>query len=85
MTPQQTFWHWFVQPEAELFTFDPDREIEREKLFEGLATALQRVDPNLTFEFGPRETAREFVISAGGIRSAFPAVPALPADSPLCR
>jgi hypothetical protein len=82
MSAQEKFWHWFVQHEVELFGFDPDREIEREKLFDELASALQEVDPNLAFEFGPKGTKREFVISAAGIKEVFPAVAALVAAAP---
>jgi hypothetical protein len=77
MTIAEGFWNWFTQHEAELFNFDPDRETERERIFDQLITELQKVDPNLTFEFGPKETRREFVISAGGIKSTFPVVSSL--------
>ena len=77
MTAQEEFWNWFVQHEAELFTLNPDREAERERVFDRLATELQKVDPDLTFEFGPNEPRREFVVSAGGIKRAFPAVTSL--------
>ena len=69
--PQEEFWIWFAQHQAELFDFETDQE----RLFDQLATQLQKVQPNLTFEFGPRDGGkREFVISAGGIKAAFPAV-----------
>ena len=74
---QQEFWNWFIQHETELFAFDPAQEIERERLFDKLASELQKVDPDLTFEFGPKESRREFVISAGGMKRAFPAVASL--------
>ena len=67
MTVQQEFWDWFVQHQLELFDF----EVDRERIFDQLASQLQKVDPNLTFEFGPKEVQREFVVSAGGIKSAF--------------
>ncbi|HWY67422.1 MAG TPA: hypothetical protein VNX88_02095 [Terriglobales bacterium] len=73
-TAAEQFWAWFLQHERELFRFDPDKETERERIFDQLASELQKVDAHLTFEFGPRATRREFVISAGGIKSAFPAV-----------
>ncbi|MFZ0958373.1 MAG: hypothetical protein WAN60_18675 [Candidatus Sulfotelmatobacter sp.] len=72
-TAQEEFWRWFIQREGDLFKFDPECETERERIFDQLATALQRVHRDLTFEFAPREARREFVVSAGGIRSAFPA------------
>jgi hypothetical protein len=67
---QEEFWAWFLQHEAELFDFESDRD----RLFDRLAAALRKVNPDLVFEFGPKQTKREFVISAGGIKSAFPAV-----------
>jgi hypothetical protein len=72
------FWKWFVEHEAELFDFESDPE----RIFRQLAAALHRVHPDLTFEFGPKQEKREFVISAGGIKSAFPAVVALAKAAP---
>ena len=77
MTAHEQFWKWFIQYETELFAFDPAQEIERERLFGKLASELQKVDPDLTFEFGPNEPRREFIVSAGGIKRAFPAVASL--------
>jgi hypothetical protein len=78
MNAQQQFWTWFHQHEAELFDFEADQE----RIFDRLATELQKVDPNLTFEFGPKGPKREFVISAGGIKKAFPAVSCLANAAP---
>jgi len=85
MTPPDTFWNWFTQNEAELFEFDPTRETERERLFDRLATEIHKVHRDLTFEFSPPGPKREFVVSAAGIKAAFPdvvrlvnAAPALP-------
>jgi hypothetical protein len=72
-TTQNQFWDWFIWHEAELFDFEADRE----RIFDQLATELRKVDPNLAFEFGPKEIPREFVVSAGGIRSSFPAAASL--------
>jgi hypothetical protein len=44
--------------------------------------ATSELDPDLVFEFGPTEPKREFVISAGGIKRAFPAVVSLVASAP---
>jgi len=74
MTTQEQFWNWFIQHEPELFNFDPNREAERERIFDRIAKELQKVDADLAFEFGPNNTRREFVISAGGTKRAFPAV-----------
>jgi hypothetical protein len=70
LTPQG-FWKWFMSNDSLLFDFEKDRE----RIFDKLASKLRQIDPNLTFEFGPKiENKREFVISAGGIKSSFPAV-----------
>src|SRR5437764_14015749 len=82
MTAQEEFWNWFIRHEEGLFTFDPNNETEREKLFDRLATELQNVHPNLTFEFGPNEPRREFVISADGNKHAFAAVALLVNSAP---
>jgi hypothetical protein len=49
ITPQASFWSWFIQHEPELFGYDPDHEIERERLFGQLAAELQKVNGHLTF------------------------------------
>ncbi len=43
---------------------------------------MQKVDPKLAFEFGPKAPTREFVISAGGIRPLFPTVVSLAGAAP---
>jgi hypothetical protein len=74
MANEQAFWKWFLRHEDELMHFERDREA----IFDALAAELEKVSPDLTFEFGPAEGgAREFVISAAGIKSAFPAVKSL--------
>jgi hypothetical protein len=70
MNAYEEFWEWFTQRQNEIFEFEADQE----RVFDLLAAALQKVDSHLTFEFGPKGRNREFVISAGGIKSAFPAV-----------
>jgi len=82
MNPEEQFWGWFLSHERELFQFDPCGEDAREKLFDDMAGELHKVHRALAFEFGPPETKREFVISAAGIRSAFPAVARLAAAAP---
>ena len=73
MSAQELFWKWFEQHQEQLLHFEADRD----KHFDMVADALQKVDSHLTFEFGPAEAKREFVISAGGIRDAFSAVVSL--------
>jgi hypothetical protein len=75
---EEQFWDWFVRHEEKLLNF----EVDQERIFDKLANALQRVDRDLTFEFGPPEARRELVISAAGIKRAFPAVSALVAAAP---
>jgi hypothetical protein len=79
---QEDFWKWFLQHEDELYNLDPNREYEREKLFDQLGDELGRVDSDLTFELGPNAPRREFVISAGGMKRAFPAVTSLANAAP---
>lgn len=79
-TKEQTFWKWFQQHEEEIHSFEKDQEA----IFDRLAAALEAVHPDLTFEFGQveKDGTREFVISAGGIKAAFPSVEALHAAAP---
>jgi hypothetical protein len=73
------FWKWFEAHEEEIFHF----ERKQEKVFDKLASRLRRVHPDLVFEFSSvSEGRREFVISAGGIKAAFPEVTALVREAP---
>lgn len=73
-TPESEFWKWFKKNEAMVFDFEQDQEAT----FDKLAEAMSKVHPELTFEFSPKfDGKREFVISAGGIKEAFPAVESL--------
>jgi hypothetical protein len=78
MTSYAEFWKWFRDHEGELLDF----ESARERVFDELAVQLRNVDPDLTFEFGPKRKRREFIVSAGGIKNAFPMVSALVAAAP---
>ena len=78
-TPEQEFWRWFEKNDASLFDFEKDQKA----VFDRLTTAMHRVHPSLTFEFGPKQgDSREFVISADGIKDAFPKVISLHAAAP---
>jgi hypothetical protein len=78
-TPEERFWGWFKAHDAELFT----ARTANEAIASELHRELQRIHPDLTFEFGPvEEKAREFVISADGLLGAFPAVIALGRAAP---
>jgi hypothetical protein len=78
--PEDTFWQWFERNESRLFSF----EANQEAIFDELGSEMGHVNSDLTFEFGPvlPNGKREFVISAGGIKSAFPAVEALYKKAP---
>ena len=83
MTPPAQFWNWFIHREPELFNFNATHESEREAIFSEIASQLHKVDPDLTFEIGPNgQRKREFIISAGGIKRAFPAVVSLVGAAP---
>jgi hypothetical protein len=70
-TPEQEFWNWFEKQEDALFNFEQDQQ----NIFAALTVQLHKVHESLTFEFGPKEdNKREFVISADGIKDAFPKV-----------
>lgn len=79
-TKEQEFWKWFEKNQEDLYHFERDQDA----VFDRLAKALQSVHSDLTFEFGPvrEDGKREFVISAGGIKTAFPSVAALYAAAP---
>ncbi len=79
LSAENRFWAWFQKNSDRLFQFERDQD----RVFDDLAAALQRVNPHLTFEFGPvLDGRREFVVSAGGIHEAFPAVRALTSAAP---
>ena len=78
-SPETGFWDWFKKHEPELFGFESNPE----NIFAMLADQLARVDPNLTFELGQiKEGKRDFIISADGVKKAFPAVSALAGAAP---
>ena len=78
-TPEQEFWKWFQKNETSLFAFEKNQAA----VFDSLGTQMNKIHKSLTFEFGPVENGkREFVISADGIKDAFPAVDKLYASAP---
>ena len=81
---EQQFWQWFTNHDKPLLSFDEAStpEAERERLFDQLLTELHRVHPDLTFELGPPALPRELILSADGLRAAFPAVAALHRTAP---
>ncbi len=80
LTPEEEFWSWFSENEERLYEFEQDQD----KVFGDLAEEMKKVDPDLVFEFSLvlNEGKREFVISAGGIQSAFSSAEKLHAAAP---
>lgn len=74
------FWKWFEKNEQAFYEMDPYDE----ELFDQLAGQLHKIDENLAFEFSPVKPngKREFIISANGIKDAFPAVEKLHEAAP---
>ncbi len=71
---EEEFWTWFQKNEDSIFSFEEDQE----RVFLQLRTAMKKVHSDLTFELSVvKDGKREFVISADGIRTAFPAVETL--------
>jgi hypothetical protein len=78
-TPEAAFWTWFVDNEPRLSAL----EGMQDPVLGELAPRLKGVHADLTYEIGPeRAGQRDFVISAGGLRSGFPAVESLHAAAP---
>lgn len=80
---EDRFWNWFLKNQ-ETYYAEVDNLDLREKLFDDLTTHLVKAHPDLVFEFSPiRESGvREFIISADGIKAAFPLVEKLVAKAP---
>lgn len=68
----QTFWNWFSKNKEIYFYLEKNLEA----LFSKLKTELEKIHPDLVFEFSPllQDGTREFVISADGIKSISPVV-----------
>ncbi len=80
---EESFWKWFQANENMIYHFERDQE----PIFNKLATQMNKVNGDLTFEFGPVEETgkREFVISAGGIKASFYAVESLYSSAPVMK
>jgi hypothetical protein len=77
---QAYFWNWFLKNADNYFHFEQNQNI----LFTKLKLELEKINPNLTFEFSPilKDHTREFIISADGIKSIFPIVQDLVKQAP---
>lgn len=80
MTSEQQFWKWFAEKENELFDFEKNQEA----IFDDIGEHLKKVDPDLSFEIGPKTlNRRDLVVSASGMKRAFSAVQKLVAAAPI--
>ena len=78
-SPEEKFWEWFTKNEQYLYNFQQDQE----RVFKDLSEELSKIHPDLVFEFGPVENeARIFILSADGLKEAFPFVEKLYACAP---
>ncbi|WP_258535515.1 hypothetical protein [Bacillus sp. 03113] len=75
------FWTWFVKHSDDYLQLN---EEHLGTLFHKLEKQLSKINPDLTFEFSVDlvDGKREFIISADGILSAFPAVEGLVNEAP---
>ena len=78
--PEHDFWKWFQANQDALYEFESNQAAT----FDRLHAELRKVHPDLTFEFGPKsqDGSREFIISADGLRVAFPYVERLFSSAP---
>lgn len=68
---EKRFWKWFLAYSETLFSWNGNDET----ILEAFLKELKNVHPDLTFEIGPpTKTKRELIISANGIKEAFPYV-----------
>jgi hypothetical protein len=78
-SPEDRFWKWFQAHDAQILAIKTGEE----PIGNELAAELHRVHPALTWEVGPTTTGRrDFVLSADGIKAAFPSVIALGHSAP---
>jgi hypothetical protein len=79
LSPEAQFWNWVKAEESRLFDFRQDQA----RVFQLLSYELRKLNPDLTFQFGPLvDGKRELAISADGIKAIFPAVLKLTACAP---
>lgn len=74
------FWNWFKKNSTAYYNFERNQDF----LFNALKSELNKIHPDLVFEFSPilQDSKREFVISADGIKSVFPIVKDLVEKAP---
>jgi hypothetical protein len=94
-TPEERFWSWFAENSSRIgpaidagmeAMIDDQASPEARslnRLFDEIHSQMKLVDKGLVFTFGPvEEGRREFIVSADGVKSVFPAVQRLVAAAP---
>ncbi len=82
-SPFDCFWRWFLTAEARLRDAHGGDAAALEAAVNEIGDRLRRVHPELCFEYGRADDGVfELILSAGGIRSLFPAVAALKQAAP---
>lgn len=72
------FWAWFQAHEDRLFALKQEDEEQMDAILDEITEQLGNIHPDLVCEFSSiKKGKRELIISADGIREAFPAVEAL--------
>ena len=82
-TNEEKFWNWFSKNSNKYLHLEDDRD----QLFEELKIQLEKINSNLVFEFSNilDDGLRELIISADGIKSAFPTVMNLVNHAPVLK
>ncbi len=70
-TPEEDFWQWFSKNSEKIYDFIQNQD----EIFDQIEEHLRVIHPDLVFEISAeKDGKREFVISADGLKSAFPYV-----------
>jgi hypothetical protein len=76
---EKMFWTWFSNNASKYLNLEQDQQ----QLLDQLSQYLSKIHPDLTFEIGPKvKDKRDLIISAGGIKEAFPYVEKLVSEAP---
>jgi hypothetical protein len=77
---ESQFWQWFAANEHHIYSFESNQEA----VLDQIESRLKQVNRDLCFAIGMigEDGRREFEISAGGIKTAFPAVESLHRAAP---
>lgn len=80
---EEKFWNWFSKSQDTFYHEIENLEV-RDEILTDLKSELNKVHPNLVFEFSPihENGVREFTISAEGVKDFFPYVEGLIEKAP---